>query len=96
MDKLQLTGQNLDRVFNFRSGHFHAATFLVLSVKLPNLQIKTRPKQLLGSLPLVIVLTGLSVGYLCNVCMPVLTKLTDAARVFYSEFLVKRLNENEY
>jgi hypothetical protein len=56
MDKLQLTGQNLGRVFNFRSGHLHAATFLVLSLKLPNLQLKTRPKQVLGSLPLVIVI----------------------------------------
>ncbi len=59
MDKLQLTGQNLGRVFNFRSGHLYAATFLVISVKLPNLQLKTRPKQLLGSLPLVIMLPGL-------------------------------------
>jgi hypothetical protein len=42
--------------FNFRSGHLHAATFLVLSVKLPNLKLKTRPKQLLGSLPVVITL----------------------------------------
>ncbi len=50
MDKLQLTGQNLGQVFNFRSSHLHAATFLVLSVKLPNLQLKTQPKQLLGSL----------------------------------------------
>jgi hypothetical protein len=56
MDKLQLKGQNLDRVFNFRSGHLHAATFLVSSVKLPNLQLKTQPKQLLGSLPFVIAL----------------------------------------
>jgi hypothetical protein len=32
MDKLQLTGQNLGRVFNFRRGHLHAPTFLVLSV----------------------------------------------------------------
>jgi hypothetical protein len=31
----------------------------MLSVKLPNLKLKTRPKQLLGSLPLVIVLPGL-------------------------------------
>jgi hypothetical protein len=54
MDKLQLTGQNLGRVFDFRSGHLHAATFLISSVKLPNLQLKTRPKQLLGSLLLVI------------------------------------------
>jgi hypothetical protein len=60
MDKLQLTGQNLGRVFNFRSGRLHAATFLLLSIKLPNLQLKTWPKQLLGSLPLVIVLPGLS------------------------------------
>ncbi len=58
MDKLQLTGQNLGRVFNFRSGHLHAAAFLVSSVKLPNLKLKTRPKQLLGPLPLVVVPPG--------------------------------------
>jgi hypothetical protein len=58
MDKLQLTGQNLGRVFNFRSGHLHAATFLVLSVKPSNLQLKTRPKQLLGSLTLDIALSA--------------------------------------
>jgi hypothetical protein len=56
MDKLQLTGQNLGRVFNFRSGHLHASTFLVLLVKLPNSQLKTRHKQLLGSLRIVIAL----------------------------------------
>jgi hypothetical protein len=56
MDKLQLRGQNLGQLFNLRSGHLHAATFLVLSVKLPNLQLKTQPKQLVGSLPLVIAL----------------------------------------
>jgi hypothetical protein len=59
MDKLKLTGQNLGRVFNFRSGHLHVATFLLFSVKLPNLQLKTQPKQLLGSLPLVIMLPPL-------------------------------------
>jgi hypothetical protein len=53
MDKLQLTGQNLGRVFNFKSGHLHADTFLVLSVKRPNLQLKTWPEQLLAYLPLV-------------------------------------------
>jgi hypothetical protein len=46
------------QVFNFRSGHVHAATFLVLYVKLPNLKLKSQPKQLLGSLPLVIALPG--------------------------------------
>ena len=60
MDKLQLTGQNLGRVFNFRSGHLHALTILVLSVKLPSLQLKNQPKQLLGSLPLVITLPALA------------------------------------
>jgi hypothetical protein len=43
---------------NSRIGRLHAAAFLVSSVKLPNLQLKTRPKQLLGSLPLVIELPG--------------------------------------
>jgi hypothetical protein len=33
----------------------------------PNLELKTRPKQLLGSLPLDIVLPGLSVIYFWNV-----------------------------
>jgi len=58
MDKLQLTGQNLGWVFIFRSGHLHAAKFLLLWTKLLNLQLKTRPKLLLGSLPLVITLPG--------------------------------------
>jgi hypothetical protein len=62
MDKLQLTGQNVGRVFNFRSDHLHAATFLVLSVKLPNLQLKTQPKQLLGSLSLVIALPAKTIN----------------------------------
>jgi hypothetical protein len=42
--------------------------FSVLSVKLPNLQLKTRPKQLLGSLPLVIALPGKAcLLYVCTV-----------------------------
>ncbi len=52
MDKLQLTGQNLGRVFNFRSVHLHVAHLWRYQVKLLNLKLKTRPKQLLGSLPL--------------------------------------------
>jgi hypothetical protein len=49
MDKLQLTGRNLGRVFNSRSGRVQ----LHLSeTEQPNLKLKTRPKQLLGSLPL--------------------------------------------
>jgi hypothetical protein len=48
MDKLQPTGQNLGRVFNFRNGHVHAMHLLCYGIKLPNLKLKTRPKQLLG------------------------------------------------
>jgi hypothetical protein len=55
-DKLQLTGQNLGRVFNFRFDHLRAEHFWCCQVKLPNLNSKTQPKQLLGSLPLVIAL----------------------------------------
>ena len=56
MDKLQLTGQNLGCVFNFRSGCVHAVHLLCYGVKLSKLKLKTWPKQLLGSLPLDIVL----------------------------------------
>ena len=59
MDKFQLTGRALGRVFNFRSGCMHIIHLLpsVAAIQ-PNLELKTRPKQLLGSLPLVIALPG--------------------------------------
>jgi hypothetical protein len=60
MDKLQLTGRNLGRVFNFRSGHLHAADLWCSWVELPDLNLKTRPKQL----PLGMALCGLSKGLL--------------------------------
>jgi hypothetical protein len=47
MDKLQLTGQNLGHVFNSKVGCICA-----YEAKQPNLKLKTRPKQQLGSLPL--------------------------------------------
>ncbi len=47
MDKLKLTGLNLGRVFNYRCG--------CASSKQPNLKLKTRPKLVLGSLPLAFV-----------------------------------------
>ncbi len=59
MDKLLLTGRALGRVLNFLSGCMHTIKHLLPSVaKKPNLELKTRPKQLLGSLPLVIALPG--------------------------------------
>ncbi len=59
MDKLQLTGKNLARVFNYRNGRVHAMHLLCYRVKLPYLKLKTRPYQLIGSLPLDIMLTNL-------------------------------------
>jgi hypothetical protein len=43
------------------SGRFHAAHLWVFLLKLPNLKLKTWPKQLLGSLPLDIALPALYV-----------------------------------
>ncbi len=52
MVKLQLTGRNLGRVFNFRKCCVHAVQLEFFETKLPDLKLKTRTKQVLGSLPL--------------------------------------------
>ncbi len=57
--QLQPTGRNLGWVFNFRFGHLLAEHFRCCQVKLPNLKMKTQPKKLLGSLPLVLALSPL-------------------------------------
>jgi hypothetical protein len=59
MEKLQLTGRNLGRVYNLRNGCLHAMHLLYYGVKLSNLKLKTRPKQLLGSLSLDMALPAL-------------------------------------
>jgi hypothetical protein len=56
MDKLHLTGQNLGRVFNSRSGREYAIHSCCYWARLHDLNLETRPKQLLGSLPLDIAL----------------------------------------
>ncbi len=48
----------MGRVFNVRSGCMHTMHLLPGVAIQPNLDLKTRPKQLLGSLPLVIALPG--------------------------------------
>jgi hypothetical protein len=58
MDKLQLTGQTLGRVFSSRSGCMLAMQLLSSVAAQPNVKLKTRPKQCLGTLPLDIVLPG--------------------------------------
>jgi hypothetical protein len=60
MDKLQLTGQNLGRVFNFRSGCLCAVRLLCSKAIRPNVKLRTRPKQLLYSLLLDIALPDYS------------------------------------
>jgi hypothetical protein len=48
----------MGRVFNFRSCCMHTMHLLHNVAIQPNLELKTRPKKLLGSLPLDIVLPG--------------------------------------
>ena len=60
MDKLKLTGQNLGRVFNSRSGCMYAMQLWCCESGRPNLKLKTQPKQLLCSLPLDIVIPDLT------------------------------------
>ncbi len=57
MGKLSLTRQNLGRLFNSNSGRLLSIHLLHSIPKRPNLELKTWPKQLLGSLPLDIALT---------------------------------------
>ncbi len=55
MDKIGLTGQNLGRVFNSRSGCFHIMKKCCHQAKLSTLRLKTRTEQVLGLLLLYIV-----------------------------------------
>ncbi len=55
--KLKLTGQNLGLVFNYRSRRMLTTRLLPSLPKLPGLKLKTRPKQLLGSIRLTFTLT---------------------------------------
>jgi hypothetical protein len=57
---LAVKGQNLGRVFNSRLGHACVCCAIAYITKQPNLKLKTRPKQLLGSLPLTFTLPSKS------------------------------------
>ncbi len=50
MSKLQLTGQNLGRIFNSGSGCVYVVHLRYFEVKQANFKLKTRHKQLLGTL----------------------------------------------
>ncbi len=62
MDKLELTGQNIGRVLNSRLCRACIGHTIVHITKQPNLKLKTRPKKLLGYLPLAFALQGLSIA----------------------------------
>jgi hypothetical protein len=83
MDKLQLTGQNLGPVFNSRSGCMCAMHLCCYEAKQPILKLKTRSKQLLGSLPLAFVLPGQSFKF---EVMVVLTKLLKLKAYLHVRF----------
>jgi hypothetical protein len=91
MDKLQLTGKNLGRVFNLRFDHLDAEHFWCYQVKLPNLNSKTRLKQLLGSLPLVIALPGIThhhhqCGYIFIFFNEFSNPATGRSSTFFAEY----------
>ncbi len=52
MGKPQLAGQYLGRVFSSRSGCTCQKHLFCYEAKQPNLKLRTRPKQLFGSLPI--------------------------------------------
>jgi hypothetical protein len=58
MDKLELTRQNLGRVFNSRSGYMCAMCLCCCEANWSNLKLKTWGKLLLGSLPVTFALRG--------------------------------------
>jgi hypothetical protein len=62
VDKLQLTGRNLGRVFNSRSVCMCVMQLLCFGTKLPKLMLKTQLKQLLGYLLYSIMLPALTEG----------------------------------
>ncbi len=74
MDKLYLAGRALDRVFNFRSGCMHTMHLLPSAAIQPNLELKTRPEQLLGFLPLVISLYASTCNIFPSNCEPLMSE----------------------
>ncbi len=54
VDKLDLAGQNLNQIFNFRRDHAFAPCASSITIKLPSLKWKTCPKKLLSFVPLAI------------------------------------------
>ncbi len=82
MDKHKLTGQTLGRVFNSRRVCMHAMHLLSSVSIRPDLELKTRPKQLLGSFPL-------------DNVLPRICKLFQLSVMYFSSLLGKFVSYNE-
>jgi hypothetical protein len=67
----------MGRVFNFRCGCMHTMHILPSVAIQPNLELKTQPTQLLGFLPLVIVLPGSANNENSPLHSPHFTKIND-------------------
>ncbi len=87
IDKLKLTGRTLGRVFNSRRVCMHAMHLLSSVAIWPNLELKTRPKQLLGSLTLDIVLPGTRISTL---------RLTSIKKINILKVILKWLCKHNY
>ncbi len=74
MDKHKLTGQTQGRVFNSKRVCMHAMHLLNSVAIRPNLELKTRPKQLLGSFPL-------------DNVLPSICKLFQLSVIYFSSLL---------
>jgi hypothetical protein len=72
VDKILLIGLKMGRVFKSRSGCMYVMRLLCNIAKLSNFKLKTRPKQLLGYLPLAFVLLAL----------PILSALNSKNNIF--------------
>jgi hypothetical protein len=70
MDKLKLKEQNLGPVFNSRHGRAYIGHAIVQITKQTNLKLKTRPQQLLDSLPLALPPDRYSIVNQCHFLPP--------------------------
>ncbi len=87
--------------FHFQKWPFACCTILVLSVKLSNLKLKTRPKQLLGSLPLVIThpdIPKTAVRYSNEVCLknPLFRDLQNSVAKRFFVFFATQISMFNY
>ncbi len=98
MDKLKLTVRNLGWVFHCILGRTYIGHAIVHITKQPNLKLKTRPKQLLGSLPLAFALPSLAYRILLFSVWCVFTSLVDKSdpcwidAAFLSHLILTRID----